>query len=548
MATTFGRCSNLDYCSVAASRRDVEVPLGEDFICAECGHALRPPPQKAGAGNRIVVAGVLGGGVVVLLCVGVYFGARFGAGGAAGSPAVAPRIVAAPPVVAPPVAAPIVAPIVAPIAVPAPVPPAQDVLIRLAGSDIVGATLAPELVSAFLAQAGDTDVKIMRGSSPGETLVVGAHNGRPEAIAIDDTPTAEAFARLGAGHADIVMAARQVNTAEHEALRGLGDMNTPAAEHVAGVDGLVLVANAQNRLRALTTEQVRGLLSGAITDWSAVGGAAGPVAIYTRTRGSETDAVIRQLALHGAAVSPTATDLPDDAQIAQAVSRDPRALGVLTLPPLMLHNRYAVQVRPLAIADTGSSPVAPSNRPAVATLDYPYAFRLYLYIGDSVTQPVAKRFVDFVDSRDGEAVADAQGLVSQSVAPQELILPDTVSNRFREFVAGAKLLAVHFRFQTNSTDLDISGQRDLDRVTNYLVANHYGGENLVLAGFADNQGAAAQNVALSQKRADALAVLLTQRGLKPGRVSGFGAELPLTDNGTEDGRQRNRRVEMYLLP
>ena len=567
MASTRGRCSNLDFCAQAGSRRDIEVPLGQDFVCPECGKPLIAPPIKASNAGRVIALALVGGGMLALVGSGVLLGSRLSGQGSApggasapapapepsaGAPAAAPSTAVTPPAPPPPV--PVPAPVPQPEAAPAPaaVSPAspvasQDILFHIAGSDIIGASLAPELAGGYLTQTGDTDVRTLAGPQAGETLVVAMHNGRPEAIAIDSSSTAEGFARLGAGGAEVAMAARQVTPAEHDALSGLGDMNTPAAEHVAAVDALVVVANANNPLRALSKQQLRGLLDGSITDWKQVGGTPGPVAVYARGAG-EFGSEVTSLAGGGKPLAASVHQLPDDAKIAAAVSGDPQGVGIISLPPIMLHSHYAVQVRPLAISDTGSPALAPSNRPAVATLDYPYAFRLYLYVHQTAPAPAVKRFIDFVDSRDGEAVADAQGFVSQSVAPQELVLPDSVSNRFRQYVEGAKLLAVHFRFKTNSSELDVAGQRDLDRVTNYLISNRYTGDNLILAGFADSQGGAALNNTLSQKRAEALASLLTQRGLKPAHVAGFGAELPLADNNTQDGRERNRRVEMYLLP
>ncbi len=40
---TPGRCTNLDYCSIGMQRVLVTVPIGEKFVCPECGTALRPP-------------------------------------------------------------------------------------------------------------------------------------------------------------------------------------------------------------------------------------------------------------------------------------------------------------------------------------------------------------------------------------------------------------------------------------------------------------------------------------------------------------------------
>jgi outer membrane protein OmpA-like peptidoglycan-associated protein len=69
---------------------------------------------------------------------------------------------------------------------------------------------------------------------------------------------------------------------------------------------------------------------------------------------------------------------------------------------------------------------------------------------------------------------------------------------------------------------------------------------LLVEGHTDNQGNAAANQALSEKRAQAVVAWLTAHGVQAARLSakGFGRTKPLTDNGTEDGRAKNRRVEL----
>jgi outer membrane protein OmpA-like peptidoglycan-associated protein len=65
-------------------------------------------------------------------------------------------------------------------------------------------------------------------------------------------------------------------------------------------------------------------------------------------------------------------------------------------------------------------------------------------------------------------------------------------------------------------------------------------------GHTDNQGSAASNQALSERRAQAVVVWLTTHGIEASRLSakGMGPSKPVADNGGEEGRAKNRRVEL----
>jgi phosphate transport system substrate-binding protein len=186
----------------------------------------------------------------------------------------------------------------------------------------------------------------------------------------------------------------------------------------------------------------------------------------------------------------------------------------------------------------------------VAADDYPLTFRLYLYTSPQGGSGFAQRFVDFALSTQGQQVVEQHGLISPTLTPKTPVVPQaqTDTDRLRAFVTGAKRLAIVFHFKPNSTELDNYGERDVDRVRNYLLSMHDSGDHLLLAGFADNQGDAESNVAVSKKRADEVAALFERRGVTPGGVAGFGAALPIADNGSEAGRERNRRVEVYIKP
>ena len=72
---------------------------------------------------------------------------------------------------------------------------------------------------------------------------------------------------------------------------------------------------------------------------------------------------------------------------------------------------------------------------------------------------------------------------------------------------------------------------------------------LRIEGHTDNTGSADGNRRLSQQRAEAVVAWLTGRGIDAGRLEavGLGADQPVADNATPEGRQTNRRVEAVRL-
>ncbi len=69
---------------------------------------------------------------------------------------------------------------------------------------------------------------------------------------------------------------------------------------------------------------------------------------------------------------------------------------------------------------------------------------------------------------------------------------------------------------------------------------------ITVIGHTSSEGAEAYNEALSQRRAEAVAAAIVERGVDAGRVSaeGRGEQQPIADNDTEAGRSLNRRVEI----
>ena len=80
------------------------------------------------------------------------------------------------------------------------------------------------------------------------------------------------------------------------------------------------------------------------------------------------------------------------------------------------------------------------------------------------------------------------------------------------------------------------------------LAGQVGGKRLRIEAHTDSQGADEANLALSRKRAEAVRVELAAAGIPASRLAavGKGESDPVTDNGSAEGRARNRRVEIVV--
>jgi OmpA-OmpF porin, OOP family len=102
------------------------------------------------------------------------------------------------------------------------------------------------------------------------------------------------------------------------------------------------------------------------------------------------------------------------------------------------------------------------------------------------------------------------------------------------------------QFESGKNVIKKSSYPILDKVAKVMKENP--SYNLEINGHTDNQGAAAMNLDLSEKRADAVKGYLTKSGVDASRLAakGFGQTIPVADNATAAGRAKNRRVEFKV--
>ncbi|SDW37346.1 OmpA family protein [Marinobacter mobilis] len=102
-------------------------------------------------------------------------------------------------------------------------------------------------------------------------------------------------------------------------------------------------------------------------------------------------------------------------------------------------------------------------------------------------------------------------------------------------------------FEFNSNRLTANARDILNRAADAL--NGQTDLKVELAGHTDNVGSESYNQQLSQKRADAVREYLIEMGVNAGQMSavGYGESQPIRSNDTEEGRERNRRVEFNVV-
>lgn len=99
-------------------------------------------------------------------------------------------------------------------------------------------------------------------------------------------------------------------------------------------------------------------------------------------------------------------------------------------------------------------------------------------------------------------------------------------------------------FETDSATLRAQSREQLSNVAAILKA--YPSLRVKIGGYTDNSGDAAANQRLSQSRAESVMNELVTMGVSPSRLEaeGYGAQHPIADNATAEGRAKNRRVAL----
>lgn len=118
------------------------------------------------------------------------------------------------------------------------------------------------------------------------------------------------------------------------------------------------------------------------------------------------------------------------------------------------------------------------------------------------------------------------------------------ASQLKQQLDSAGKVALQVNFATDKTEMLPDSLPQIDQVVQLLKEDP--ALKLSINGHTDNTGDAAHNQKLSEGRASAVMAAIVAKGIDAARLSakGFGQEQPLADNKTEEGKAKNRRVEL----
>ena len=107
-----------------------------------------------------------------------------------------------------------------------------------------------------------------------------------------------------------------------------------------------------------------------------------------------------------------------------------------------------------------------------------------------------------------------------------------------------KLKPVLIYFELSKAEINQAGKTNLDRMAEFIKKGKF--KKYLVSGHTDNTSSNEVNLILSKERANAVKAYLVSKGVNPEVLiaKGFGEEYPVDTSNTEEGRQKNRRVEV----
>ena len=204
------------------------------------------------------------------------------------------------------------------------------------------------------------------------------------------------------GTTDIAQSSRKIKFDEKKKVQ---DKGGNVKEVIVAYDALAVIIHPNNKAEKLTREQLEGIFTGQIKNWSEVGGANLPIVAYSRETSSGTYEFFKEEVLNKKDYMSGILSMPATGAIVQSISQTPGAIGYIGLAYIDKRVK-AVQIS----YDGGKTFVAPSIK-AAKDETYPVV-RPLIYYYDTNKEGAVKSFIDFTLSDAGQKIVSDIGYIT----------------------------------------------------------------------------------------------------------------------------------------
>ncbi|WP_043970847.1 MULTISPECIES: OmpA family protein [Acinetobacter] len=142
---------------------------------------------------------------------------------------------------------------------------------------------------------------------------------------------------------------------------------------------------------------------------------------------------------------------------------------------------------------------------------------------------------------------NSAGLLVLETRPIDITARPLSASQLKTALDQYNKVDIHINFETDKATLLANSDEQITQILNLLKSDD--ALKLEINGYTDNSGESAHNLKLSQARAQTVVKALTDAGIDPSRLKaqGFGDSKPVSSNDTEEGKAKNRRVELVKL-
>ena len=195
-----------------------------------------------------------------------------------------------------------------------------------------------------------------------------------------------------AGTADIGNASRTLT--DEEKAGGL-------IENIVAIDGIAVVVDKANTVTNLTMDQLKGIYTGQIRNWSEVGGQDGQIVVIGRESGSGTRSAFEEL-LEAEDQCQYAQELDQTGTVMTTVASTPNAIGYISLDVLNdTVNTVSLE---------GVEPTVENIKGGIYKLSRPFVMATKGEISEQ--SAAVQKFFEFIDSDEGQEIIANVGLIS----------------------------------------------------------------------------------------------------------------------------------------